>query len=151
MLTKDLVRFKVQDGVVVPGWLRVDRTSNQNRANCLIDVMDRLVGATRGELEEALRVETDVSRDFRVRRGLAHLLLNRATFDMATALSPPDVRQFVFERAVQAHPVSNESRAVVLGAAADQFGVAIDDIDEGKEEQVVRALAARCRPEFLYR
>ena len=129
MLTKDLVRFKVQDGVVVPGWLRVDRTSNKNRANCLIDVMDRLVNATRGELEEALRMETDVSRDFRVRRGLAHLLLNRATFDMATALSPTDVRQFVFERAVQSHPVSNESRAVVLGAAADQFGVAIDDIE----------------------
>ena len=35
--------------------------------------------------------------------------------------------------------------------AGDVRFVAIDDIDEGKEEQVVRALAARCRPEFLYR
>jgi predicted nuclease of restriction endonuclease-like RecB superfamily len=129
MLTKDLARFKVRDGIVLPGWLRVDRAHNINRAGQLIDVMDRLVGGTRGELEEALRTETDTSRDFRVRRGLAHLLLNRATFDMATTLPPTDVRQFVFERAAQAHPISNESRAVVLAAAAAHFGVAIDDIE----------------------
>jgi predicted nuclease of restriction endonuclease-like RecB superfamily len=130
MLTKDLMRVTIRKGVVTPGWLDPTSDRDLNRAQRLIDVFEAHVGATRRELDDVLAVETGAGRDFRVLRGLAKLVMDRTKVSVAGELNPSEVRQWVFEAAAAVPVGTADRRAVVLGSAAEHFGVDADEVDD---------------------
>jgi hypothetical protein len=130
VLTSDLVRLKVRSGVVQPGW--VDRSSNRllEIAQRLIELFHQHEGRSRGELDEALKLETGTSRDFRFRRGLAKLLLDRTDIAVASPLPPKEMRETVFEMAAAQHPLSQTSRALILEQAAALYETTTQVIED---------------------
>ena len=59
--------------------------------------LSRGAGETRGELEAELQVLEGDQTDYRVKRGLAHLLESAfSTFEMHSPLDPAELRQRVF-------------------------------------------------------
>ena len=122
MLTSDLVRLEVRDAVVTPRWLKPSAARDLERAERLIKLFEAHVGETRGELDEALKIEAGQGNDFRIRRGLAKLLLDRTTVETPGSLSPPEVRAAAFELAAGRHPLDVAARAEVLAAVAERLG-----------------------------
>lgn len=141
MLTSDLVRIQLRGGVVRPGWLDPASDKLLATAKQLISIVCAHEGATRGELDAALHTETSQGRDFRVRRGLAKLLLDRTRIEVAAALEPRTVRETVFSLATAHHPVPASKRAEVLQAAA----AALDTTPEAIESALFADLAANQR------
>jgi uncharacterized protein len=76
-------------------------------------------GRTRGELEAELQVLEGDQTDYRLKRGLAHLLTHDfSTFEVDTALEPAALRQRVFAVSAQRVP-SPQNAAATLEAVAD--------------------------------
>ena len=129
MLTGDLVRVTIRGGVVQPRWLNPDRAADLDRAKRLIDIVQAHVNCSRGDLEDALRTETGHGRDFRARRGLAKLLTDRTESVLATSLSPTLVRTALFERAAGHQPLTEESRASVMAAVAQEMDTNVAELE----------------------
>lgn len=121
MLTKDLVRIGINKGVARPRYLDPDKQPLIERAERLIALFAQHEGASRGELEVALKAETGAGRDFRTWRGLAKLLMDKTDVDVASVHEPRRVRELVFELATARHPVSESARVEVLAQAAAQL------------------------------
>ena len=142
MLTKDLLRIRVSpQGEVQPGWLDPGSERDRERAQQLIDLFLTHQGASRGELAEALKLETGQGRDWRILRGLAKLLMDRTEIEVASELDPQRVREVVFEHAAPRHPVDPLARAEVLAQAA----VVLDATPEEVESALFADLAASQR------
>jgi len=137
MLPTALSRFKVRHGEVTFRWLSEQKKHDLERAARLVEIVQGHVGGTRRDLEEALRVETDAGRDYRIRRGMGHLLTERTTFETSTKLVPSDVRKFVFTEAAKIHPVNREQRTEVLQKGCEYFNVD----QEGLEKALYADLA----------
>ena len=129
MLTKDLLRINVRKGEVTPRWLPVDSDSWQSFAQLLNNTFQEHEGSSRLALDEALTSLTGRERDFKARRGLAKLLLDRTDFAVASALEPSSVRSTVFELATPHQPLTDELRLQVLSTAAEQFNSTPEDIE----------------------
>lgn len=129
MLTADLVRINVRNAVVKPAYLDASKDNQVAHADDLVRLFTEHVGASRGELDDALTAATAGSRDFRISRGLAKLLLDRTEVAVGSALEPRVVREWVFSAATAHHPVSPEQRQAVLEAAAKELGGTIEDVE----------------------
>jgi predicted nuclease of restriction endonuclease-like RecB superfamily len=128
MLTKDLLRVDVRGKLAVPRWLKPDGDKDLQRAQELIDIVESHVGHTRGDLE--LQLKSATGRDFKVRRGLAKLLLDRAVIETKSDLVPATVRKLLFSMAAQDHPISVERRHEILEQAGQQMNCEPRDIED---------------------
>jgi uncharacterized protein len=83
-------------------------------------------GKTRGELVETLRATEGAETDYRVRRGLAHLLESSfSTFEVRSPLDPPFLRERVFMQAAAALPTEANTAATLARVASiltEEFG-----------------------------
>ena len=129
MLPTDLARFKIRHGEVIFRWLNENKKHDLERAERLLSIVGSHVGETRGDLDDAMKAETDSGRDYRIRRALGHLLTERTSFATSTELVPIDVRTFVFTQAAQLHPVDSAERVRILQDAANHFCVDVDAIE----------------------
>jgi predicted nuclease of restriction endonuclease-like RecB superfamily len=118
MLTRELLRIDIRGKEAVPRWLKPDSPRDLKRAGELIELVGSHVGRSRGELNEAIRIATGHARDFKVMRGLAKLLIDRAQIEVASKLSPVRVRETVFALATESHPLTQTARARVVQQAA---------------------------------
>lgn len=85
----------------------------------LIGLFRAAQGTTRGELEGQLQILEGEHTDYRLKRGLAHLLESAfSTFEMRCPLDPPTLRQRVFMCSAPSVP-SPQSRTATLTAVAD--------------------------------
>jgi predicted nuclease of restriction endonuclease-like RecB superfamily len=76
-------------------------------------------GQTRGEIETELQVLEGDWTDYRVKRGLAHLLASDfSTFEVGSPVGPSALRQRVFAQSATSVPSPQESQAT-LAAVAD--------------------------------
>ncbi|GGM20195.1 DUF790 family protein [Deinococcus aerophilus] len=116
MLPTELLMFRVKAGLVEPRRLK-PTTNNLGLAGTLIDVFSAHVGKRRAELNEELRDLEAGRSDYRVVRGLAHLLTQRGEFEAGGDVAPATVREKVFALA-QSHPPSRHRAAQVLEQAA---------------------------------
>ncbi|WP_216322787.1 DUF790 family protein [Deinococcus aestuarii] len=117
MLPTELLMFRVKGGVVEPKRLRAT-PGNLGLAEILIRTFEANVGKRRADLDEELRALEAGRPDFKVLRGLAHLLVNgSSTFEAGGHVEPSLVREKVFELA-QAHPPSRRRRELVLEQVA---------------------------------
>ncbi|MFB9993227.1 DUF790 family protein [Deinococcus oregonensis] len=122
MLPTELLMFRVKAGIVEPRRLKAT-SGNLTLAQTLIDLFQSNIGKQRGELEAELKVLEAGRTDFRVLRGLAHLLTGLGTFEAGGDVEPGVVRAKVFELA-QAQPPSRAATARVLDSAAQALAMA---------------------------
>lgn len=87
----------------------------------LIALFRAAQGKTRGELEAQLQVLEGEQTDYRMKRGLAHLLESAfSTFERRSPLEPAELRQRVFALSAQSTP-SPQSSTATLTAVADRL------------------------------
>ncbi len=88
------------------------------------------MGKKRFELNDELKTLEEGRRDYRVLRGLAHILAgDHSTFATGGPLSPPLVRSRVFELA-QAHPPARFRRADILEQVGRSLGADPQEVAE---------------------
>lgn len=117
MLPTELLMFRVKAGLVEPRRLK-PTTNNLRLAEQLILTYQANLGKRRADLNEDLRTLEAGRSDFKVLRGLSHLLANGSgTFETGGDVDPGAVRAKVFALA-QAHPPSRHRRTLVLEQAA---------------------------------
>lgn len=104
MLPSDLLSYRQNGEEIIPKRLAID-PRNQGTASDLIELFAQMVGKTQGELDRQLLDFEGDSPDYRVKRGLAHLLKsNFCTIEIVSPLDPPLLRQCVFARSAQSAP-----------------------------------------------
>jgi len=109
--------FRVKAGVVEPKRLK-PTPGNLQLAETLIRIFETNVGRRRTDLDEDLKTLEAGRQDFKVLRGLAHLLVNgSSTFEAVGSVPPQSVREQVFALAQQ-HPPSRARREAILEQAA---------------------------------
>jgi predicted nuclease of restriction endonuclease-like RecB superfamily len=109
---------RVHGEAVVPRRLPVKADTLALAAE-LIALFRGAQGRTRGEIEAELQVLEGDQTDYRVKRGLAHLLAHDfSTFEVSSPLEPATLRQRVFAVSAQTVP-SPHSATATLTAVAD--------------------------------
>jgi uncharacterized protein len=89
-------------------------------AGDLIALFRQFQGRTRGDLAETLRETEGTSTDYRVRRGLAHLLENSfCTFEVRSPLDPLLLRDRVFTTAAAALPTEENAESTLCRVARE--------------------------------
>jgi uncharacterized protein len=132
MLTSELLIYRIEAGVVVPRALGSGQPDLE-RARTVIDLFRAHDGRRRGELDEALRADEGEGTDYRVRRGLAHLLYGeRCEFRTQSLLDPEVLRDRVFAAAARVRP-SLETGAALLDDLARDLTVEFERPISGVE------------------
>jgi uncharacterized protein len=104
MLTSELLIYRIEAGVIVPRALGFGKPDLE-RARTVIELFKAHDGRRRGELDEALRADEGEGTDYRVRRGLAHLLYSeRCEFQTQSILEPEVLRDRVFAVSARVRP-----------------------------------------------
>lgn len=105
MLTKDLLRYRIDAGRIQPAFLDATSARYRTAASDLMAIFGSRVGSTQGELEEAIETYAAGRTDYRILRGLAKVLASFAEFDAPKA-DAAALRSTVFEQAANAWPVA---------------------------------------------
>ncbi|MEM9165254.1 MAG: DUF790 family protein [Cyanobacteria bacterium P01_F01_bin.4] len=98
MLPSDLLIHRPQGDSLVPKHLPQSKHWLAIAAN-LIALFQGCVGETQGYLNQRLQEIEGEATDYRIKRGLAHILRGLSTFEIVSPLEPPALRQRVFELA----------------------------------------------------
>lgn len=128
MLTADLVRTRVRNGVVTPQYVKADEAALAV-AETLCSLYRDSVGRTAGELRADVDNLVGHGTDFLVWRGLAKLLDDRSTLEPASPLDAVDVRRRIFEAAFAGAPVDAQRRDEVLREVAAQLDVGVEEVE----------------------
>ncbi len=119
MLTSELLIYRVQAGLVVPRALEKTKTDLERAAN-VIELFGAFHGRQRGELDDALREDEGESTDYRVRRGLAHLLYSeRCEFTTHAVIEPEALRERVFAASARERPTLETTPILMESIAFD--------------------------------
>ncbi|MGY2896142.1 DUF790 family protein [Deinococcus sp. UYEF24] len=122
MLPTELLMFKVKAGLVEPRRLK-SAPSTLALVTALVSVFESHLNDKRFQLEEDFKALEVGRSDYRVVRGLAHLLSNdQAEFETGGTVEPAQVREKVFELA-QGQPPNRKRTQEVLAQAARALGV----------------------------
>ncbi|MDB9510831.1 DUF790 family protein [Kamptonema animale CS-326] len=109
MLPSDLLSHRQNGESIIPLRLNID-ARNLDTASEMIACFQAAIGTTQGELDRGLQELEGDSPDYRLKRGLAHLLRSGfCTFDVVSPLEPSELRQRIFALASQSIPSSNST------------------------------------------
>jgi len=139
MLTSDLIRYRIIDDQVVPAYItRKDADRYLRVGEDLIRIYRGSIGQTRGEIKEKLEDYESSSTDYRIFRGLAKLLEEKATFSPPTDWDYPRLREEVFRQATKEYPIVTQPdliystrREDVLKPIAQRLGVSTQELGDG--------------------
>jgi hypothetical protein len=136
MLPKELLRYRIESGQIRPAFLDIASPRYTRVASELIAAFDKQIGNTQGELEEAIEKYAAGRTDYRIVRGLAHVITSFTEFESSTADSTK-LRNAVFERAAEGWPVvrrktspSETDRHSVLEAVGAEFGLPVSQLED---------------------
>ncbi|MBE9192229.1 DUF790 family protein [Gloeocapsopsis crepidinum LEGE 06123] len=116
MLPTDLLTHRLNGETIVPKRLAID-TKNLELAAELIACFQESIGNSQGELNERLQDFEGDSPDYRIKRGLAHLLKGLCEFEVISPLEPQVLRERVFKVAAQTVPSSFNSQQTLKNLA----------------------------------
>ena len=161
MLPSPLLMYRYNGEELAPKRLELDRT-NLAVADETIALFRERQGSRRGELDEQLQVLEGEGTDYRIKRGLAHILTNSfSTFETVSPLEPPILRERVFAHAAAALPAPHNARATfeyVAYALSQDLGreVQPQEIKRGlyadlAENQIMTAFDAPAPEALLHR
>ena len=104
----------------------------QYRAAELIALVRQHGGCRRQELEDALEEFVGSDPNYRLVRGWTKLLLDRCEFSVASAVEPARIRETVFRKAREFHPIrDDDTRNRLHAAVAEELGCRPEDIRAG--------------------
>lgn len=109
MLPTELLSHRLNGEAIVPKNLAID-AANLALATDLIACFQEAVGSTQGELDQQLLDYEGDSPDYRVKRGLAHILKGLSEFEIVSPLEPQLLREKVFAASAQVVPSSFNSK-----------------------------------------
>lgn len=113
MLPSELLIYQYRGHDIIPKRLALN-ASNRAQAKNLIRLFQQSQGKTRAELQRRLQVLEGDHVDYRVKRGLSHLLSTAyCTFEMVAPLDPANLRQRTFEFAANVAPRPQATRATL--------------------------------------
>lgn len=120
MLPTDLLMYRPSGESVTPKKLKLDQP-HLAIAQDLITLFQTAKGDTQGNLNRQLQELEGEDTDYRIKRGLAHILRSSfSTFEIVSPLEPQLLRQRVFELAAQTVP-SSQATQQHLGQLAAQL------------------------------
>jgi|GEM_PF-60633 len=144
MLTSDLARAQVRQGVLFPRWIDPKRDTLVEDARELIARFLAHVGKSAGELDESIADFAALRTDVVLVRGLGKLLWDRATTGTleirnkdGEIVTPTGVRQAVFRCAGERWPVRPGGgvgfgdRADAIASAAVMLGISEAEVESG--------------------
>jgi predicted nuclease of restriction endonuclease-like RecB superfamily len=125
MLPSELLIYRQNGETIVPKKLTIDdRAVRQHPqsgialATDLIDCFQDYLGKTQGELNQKLTELEGNSPDYRVKRGLAHLLRNNySTFEIISPLEPQSLRKLIFAEAAKTTPIPHHRSQTIEAIA----------------------------------
>jgi len=104
----------------------------QHRAGQLIALVRQHAGCRRQELEDALEEFVGSDPNYRLVRGWTKLLLDRCEFSITSAIEPARIREAVFRKAREFHPVRDgETRHRLHAAVAEELRCRPEQIESG--------------------
>lgn len=119
MLPSELLISRQRGGQVQPKRLSI-AVETCDQARQLIDLFSEHVGKPRREVDRALADLEGTRPDFKIQRGLAHLLDSAfATFEVVSPIEPSELRQRVFTAAAATVPSPAQSIATLERVARD--------------------------------
>ncbi|CAN5560923.1 DUF790 family protein [soil metagenome] len=125
MLPSELLIYRTSGEELLPKRLEPGRR-NLELAGEIIGLYGGCKGLRRGELEERLQVLEGEATDYRVKRGLAHILASSfTTFETVSPLEPEALRERVFGLAATGVP-SREARSDLLAHVAAALSQALE-------------------------
>ena len=137
MLTSDLVRVRTMKQEIFPRYVDVNRKHIRGKASRLIQVFEEHVNRSRGELEEAIRLEIGASTDFQLQRGLCKLLMDRSEFQVCSKVEPRELRRRLFETMAANHPVVSTpdlvhtvKREDVMTTVGEEFSMSLQEVED---------------------
>lgn len=146
MLTSDLVRASLRKGKLTPRYLaEKDRERLRGVAEALIHAYAGMVGASKGELDEAAARIPHGTRDRPIVLGLRKLCEDRLELAQESELDPARAREVVFTiSAAQHREPAPFDRERALAAAAAELGCDVATLERAlfadlKDAQVVRS------------
>lgn len=162
MLPTDLLISRYNGEELVPKRLAID-AENLAIATDLTTLFQGCQGKTQGELDRQLLELEGEETNYRIKRGLAHLLKSEAfsTFEIVSPLEPGALRQRVFALSAAAAPLP-QTAASTLGTLAQQLSeelgheVQTDQIRSGlyadlQENRILTTFAAPAPEALLHR
>ena len=118
MLPSTLLMHRYNGEEVIPKRLELD-TKNLELASEIIEIFASCRGEKRAELDDRLLVLEGEATNYRVKRGLAHLLTNGfCTFETVSPLEPALLRERVFELSAKHIPSETGTKSLLRGVAA---------------------------------
>lgn len=97
---------------IVPKRLVIDE-KNLSIATELITCFQEAQGCTQGELDRQLQELEGDTPDYRLKRGLAHLLKSMCEFEIVSPLEPQSLRERVFALSAQSIPSTYQSSQIL--------------------------------------
>ncbi|MBC8123535.1 MAG: DUF790 family protein, partial [Gemmatimonadaceae bacterium] len=125
MLPGELLSHFYHDGQVVPRYLTIG-AANLAIASTIIEQFCALQGKSQAQLDRTLAELEGEHPDYRVRRGLVHLLKNAfCTFECHSPLEPRTLRARAFALAAQSVPLPRQTQVTLrqlAGALSAELG-----------------------------
>lgn len=120
MLPSDLLMHRMNGETVIPKRLKLD-DQHQAIATELIAIFESCKGQPQSELDRQLQELEGDTPDYRVKRGLAHILKSSfSTFEIISPLEPQELRRRVFELSAEVIP-SQQATSETLAKLADKL------------------------------
>ena len=130
MLTSDLLRITRRKGGITPDYLDREGPEVLERSEQLIRIFEDHLGDQRSVIEAKVDASIGHGTDYLIWRGLAKLLYDRSEFVVDAPMKPQEIRQVVFEEAVEAgHPRDADGRSQVLQRAGARLGIEAEQCD----------------------
>jgi predicted nuclease of restriction endonuclease-like RecB superfamily len=133
MLTADLAQSWRRGGNVRPLYIPPDDADYLQDATHLIKLFAEHEGRARRELEQSLAEYVGTGTDYKILRGFIKLLMDRCSFETASAKDPLEIRRTLFRKAQARHPVTlaKNARSEVINDAARDLLCAPEVLMEG--------------------
>ncbi len=131
MLTADLAMSYQRGGKIHPRYVDADDASLLQAAGDLILLVAQHENCKRAELEKALDAYVGVGTDYRILRGMIKLLTDRCDFQTSAVKEPSELRQALFFKAAQHHPINPASHSQAVAAVAEELACSADDVLDG--------------------
>jgi predicted nuclease of restriction endonuclease-like RecB superfamily len=133
MLTADLSQSFRRGNRVRPVYIPPDDPDYLQDATHLIKLFNEHEGRARRELDQALEEYVGIGTDYKILRGFIKLLMDRCSFETASAKDPIEIRRALFLKACASHPVTQDesTRVAVIEEAAHELDCAPEVVTQG--------------------
>lgn len=128
MLTADLAIYFQRGESIKPRRLEPEK-DNFQIAEDLIGIVTEHVNHRRAELDAALDEYVGTGTDYRILRGLIKLLMDVCQFQTGGAIPPAELREKLFLKAKQHHPVTPAVRQQLIVEIAEELGQASETVE----------------------